>query len=508
MKKCKVLIVFFVCVLSSYTSQCQNLKREELKSLSDKKFNVAFTNLRHFLELQNDGNYPEQIDQNKAWCDSVFRKLNFKTQTIKTDGAPLLFAEKIYKKNYKSILFYLQIDGQPVDSSAWSQPHPFTPIIKEFKNGIWSPIENDSEQNIYDDDWRIFARSASDSKGPAMSLISALQILQEQNIHPQYNVKVIMDFQEELGSPDLPKAVLENKDLLSAEMLFIMDGTRHLSNLPTLTYGARGIATATIKVFGPKYALHSGQYGNYAPNPVFEAARLISSLKDDRGIVQIPGFYDGVVLTDRDKDLLAMIPENNDSLNNRLGIFSSEQVAPTYQEALQFPSLNIRGLKAAYTGKEVRTIIPEDVIIEIDMRLVPETPAERQLGLLRKHILKQGYHLVDSVPNDQDRATFKKLASLEYRIGSKPFRTDMDTDIGKFLNLAFQKVFGGKIVNMRTTGGSQPMAPFIKTLNIPAVSIRIPNPDNNIHGPDENLRLGNYREGILSCLAILTEPLP
>ena len=508
MKNWKVLAVFFVCVLSSYSSQCQNLKREELKSLTDEKFNVAFTNLHHFLKLQNDGNYPEQIDQNKEWCDSVFRKLNFKTQTIKTEGAPLLFAEKIYNKNYKNILFYLQIDGQPVDISAWSQPDPFEPRIKEFKNGIWNTIEIASIQNIYDDDWRIFARSASDSKGPAMSLISALQILQEQNINPQYNIKVIMDFQEELGSPDLPKAVLENKDLLSAEMLFIMDGTRHLSNLPTLTYGARGIATATIKVFGPKYALHSGQYGNYAPNPVFEAARLISSLKDDRGIVQIPGFYDGVVLTERDKQLLAMIPENNDSLNTRLGIFSSEHVASTYQEALQFPSLNIRGLKAAYTGKEVRTLIPEDVVIEIDMRLVLETPAERQLELLRNHIIKQGYHLVDSVATSEDRATFKKLAAYEYRIGSKPFRTDMDTDIGKFLNSALEKVFGDDIVNMRTTGGSQPMAPFIQTLKIPAVSIRIPNPDNNIHGPDENLRLGNYREGILSCLAILTEPLP
>lgn len=341
-----------------------------------------------------------------------------------------------------------------------------------------------------------------------MSLISALQILQEQNINPQYNIKVIMDFQEELGSPNLPKAVLENKDLLSAEMLFIMDGTRHLSNLPTLTYGARGITTATIKVFGPKYALHSGQYGNYAPNPVFEAARLISSLKDKRGIVQIPGFYDGVILTDRDKQLLATIPENNDSLNIRLGISNSEEVATTYQEALQYPSLNIRGLKAAYTGIEVRTLIPEDVIIEIDMRLVPETPAERQLELLRNHIMEQGYHLVDSVPSSEDRATFKKLASFEYRIGSKPFRTDMNTDIGKFLNSALQRVFGDKIVNMRTTGGSQPMAPFIQTLNIPAVSIRIPNPDNNIHGPDENLRIGNYREGIVSCLAILTEPLP
>mgnify|MGYP003630352927 CR=1 FL=1 len=508
MKNWKILVIFFILFSTSRNSYSQKLHQEELTLLTNEKFNEAFANLRHFLKLQNDGNYPTQVDKNKRWCDSVFRKLNYKTQTIKTDGVPLLFAEKIFKKNYKSILFYLQIDGQPADQKAWSQPDPFTPVIKENKNGIWRLINIDSTQNNFDDDWRIFARSASDSKGPAMSLISALQILQEQGINPKYNIKVIMDFQEELGSPDLPKAVLENKELLEAKMLLIMDGTRHLSNLPTLTYGARGIATATIKVFGPKEALHSGQYGNYAPNPVFEAARLISSLKDEKGIVQIPGFYDGVALTERDKQFLAMIPENNDSLNSRLGISQPEEVATTYQEALQFPSLNIRGLKAGWTGKEVRTLIPEEAIIEIDMRLVPETPAKRQLELLRNHIVKQGYHLVDSLPTNDERAASKKLASLTYRIGSEPFRTDMDSFIGLFLNNALKRVFGESIINMRTTGGSQPMAPFIKSLNVPAVSVRIPNPDNSIHAPDENLRIGNYREGILTCLAILTEPLP
>eukprot|EP01093_Parvamoeba_rugata_P003034 TRINITY_DN138_c0_g2_i3.p1 TRINITY_DN138_c0_g2~~TRINITY_DN138_c0_g2_i3.p1 ORF type:complete len:318 (+),score=52.21 TRINITY_DN138_c0_g2_i3:1030-1983(+) len=317
-----------------------------------------------------------------------------------------------------------------------------------------------------------------------------------------------MDFQEELGSPDLPKAVLNNKSLLQAEMLLIMDGTRHLSNLPTLTYGARGITTARITIFGSTDALHSGQYGNYAPNPVFKAAQLISSFKDEKGIVQINGFYEGVHLSDRDKELLNSIPENMDSLNLRLGIATSEKVADTYQEALQFPSFNIRGLKAGWTGKEVRTLIPEEVIIEIDMRLVPETPGERQIELLRAHIKEEGFYIVDSIPTKEERAAYPKLVSLDYRIGSKPFRTEMDSSIGEFLNSALTKVFGNTIVNMRTTGGSQPMAPFIEALNIPAVSIRIPNPDNNIHAPNENLRMGNYKEGIISCIAVLTEKLP
>ncbi len=499
-----LLVIFLIF---SHFGHSQGLSEAEIKRAADDKFLDAISNLQQFLRLKNDGNFSDQIDKNRQWCDSVFKDLNFKTKTILTDGPPLLYAEKVFHKNAKNVLFYLQIDGQPVDSSAWSQPDPFEPQLKEKVNGDWSIIDFDRLQKNRDLDWRIFARSASDSKGPALSFISALQILQSKKVKPEYNIKVIMDFQEELGSPHLPKAVLENKSLLEAEMLFIMDGTRHLSNLPTLTYGARGIATATITVFGPGYGLHSGQYGNYAPNPVFETAKMIGALKDERGKVTIPGFYDRVSLSQKDKLLLAEIPENMDSLNTILGISNPEKVAETYQEALQYPSLNVRGLKAAWTGKEVRTIIPSEVIVEIDMRLVPETPAQRQMNLLKKYLQDYGYHLVDSIPTAEDRSNYSKLASFKYRIGSQPFRTEMNSPIGEFLNRSFRKVFGDKIVNMRTTGGSQPMAPFIKSLNIPAVSIRIPNPDNNIHGPNENLRLGNFREGIISCLAILTEPL-
>jgi acetylornithine deacetylase/succinyl-diaminopimelate desuccinylase-like protein len=402
----------------------------------------------------------------------------------------------------------LQIDGQPVDSSAWAQPDPFEPVLKEKRNGQWATIPFTKLQEGLDPEWRIFARSASDSKGPAMSLIAALQILEAKAMAPAYNIKVIMDFQEELGSPHLPQAVMDHRDLLVAEMLFIMDGTRHLSNLPTLTYGARGIATATLTIFGPKYGLHSGQYGNFAPNPVFKAADLIAGLKDSLGRVTLPGFYDGVALSPLDKALLAKIPENKDSILVNLGIAAPEEVGGTYQEALQYPSLNIRGIRSAWVGKEVRTIIPDEVIVEIDMRLVPETDGARQMDLLRTYILQKGFHLIaGSSPTEMERAAHPKLARFTYRLGSQPFRTEMDSPIGHFLNKAMAKIFGEAIVNMRTTGGSQPMAPFIKTLDVPAVSIRIPNPDNSIHGPNENLRLGNFQEGIMSCLAILTQPL-
>ena len=339
------LLLLIFSILFFQISSAQKLSAKKINGLAREKFPEAIFDLIKFLELPNDGHFEDQIETNLKWCDSVFSNLQFETKVVKTEGAPLLFAKKNFHKKAKTVLFYLQIDGQPVDTAKWNQSNPFLPILKEkdVKN-IWTIIDSEKLTNEFNPDWRIFARSASDSKGPAMSLISALQILRDKKVKPAFNVKIIMDFQEEMGSPSLPKAVTENRELLNADMLFIMDGTRHLSNLPTLTFGARGIATATLRVFGPRYPLHSGQYGNFAPNPVFETARLLGGLKDQNGRVTLKGFYDGIELSEKEKTLLNNVPENMDSIKQRLGIAQTDAVGNTYQEALQYPSLNISNL--------------------------------------------------------------------------------------------------------------------------------------------------------------------
>ncbi|MET2986429.1 M20/M25/M40 family metallo-hydrolase [Aureibaculum conchae] len=486
----------------------QTLSKTEIKKAAHHKFPEALNRLKSFLKIPNDGHFPEQIHANLSYCNTVFKKLDFSTKTITTNGVPVLFAEKKFYKKAKTILFYLQIDGQPVDTSAWHQENPFKPVLKE-KVGLnkWKIIDFPSQKDKIDFDWRIFARSASDSKGPAMSFISALEILHSKKIKPRFNVKVIMDFQEEMGSPTLPKTVTDNEQLLKADMVLIIDGTRHVSNLPTLTFGARGIATAKLKVFGPRYALHSGQYGNFAPNPVFETAKLLGGLKDENGRVTLSGFYDGIHLSDKEKQSINNVPEHLDSIKKRIGVAKADAVGNTYQEALQYPSLNIRGIQSGWTGSKVRTIIPEHVMVEIDMRLVPESDGTKLMESLKSYIQENGYHLVDSIPTEKERQTYPKLASFTYKLGSKPFRTEMDSNIGDFLSNALTRLYGKKFVKMRTTGGSQPMASFIKTLGVPAVSVRIPNPDNNIHSPNENFRLGNFLEGIEMCLVILDQPI-
>ncbi len=500
--------MFFVVLLMGRPTTAQTLSTSKINQAAEEKMPVALNDLIAFLKLPNDGHHEDEVLQNLKWCDSVFKAIDFTTQVVPTTAAPLLFAEKKVSPKLKTVLFYLQIDGQPVDQSRWDQPDAFLPVLKEKgPDGVWRLVEYHSNLPL-DDDWRVFARSASDSKGPAMALIAALQVLRHKNMVPAFNVKVIMDFQEEMGSPSLPEAVNVNSHLLSADFLFIMDGTRHLSNLPTLTFGARGIATATIRFFGPKVALHSGQYGNFAPNPVFEAAKLLGGVKDGNGRVTLDGFYDGIVISAEEMELLNNVPEDLDSIKRTLGIANVEAIGGSYQESLQYPSLNIRGLRAAWVGDEVRTIIPDEVIAEIDMRLVPESDGDQLMQKLQAYLVANGYHLVDQEPTDSERVKYPKLAAFSYRLGSKPFRTDMDSPVGKHLQKVMHKAFSERFVAMRTTGGSQPIAPFITTLGIPAVSIRIPNPDNNIHGPNENLRVGNFREGIITCLTLLLEPLP
>lgn len=478
----------------------------EIRSATKIEFANAVEDYLSLLRIPNVGQYPEQVAANVAWVERRLRSLGLSVQVLESQGVSHVFGEQRVDNAQATVLFYLQLDGQPVDATKWNQANPFDPVFKRQQGEDWKALAADQWRTDMNFEDRVFARSASDSKGPAVAFLSALEIMRKHGWEPAFNIKVIADFQEEMGSPTLPALVEAHRERFAADVMLIMDGTRHLSNLPTLTFGARGLATMKLTVYGAERDLHSGQYGNFAPNPVFALSRLLASMKDERGRVKIPGFYDGVVLSDADKRELARVPEKLEDITRSLGFAEPDAVGATYQEALQYPSLNVRGLRAAWVNEEVRTIIPGEAVAEIDMRLVPETPGARQVQLVMDHIRAQGFHVLGSAPTAAERARYRQLVRVDYRIGSKPFRSDMTGPLGQWLGSAMQRVFGTGFVKMRTTGGSQPIAPFISTLGVPAASVRIPNPDNNIHAPNENLRLGNFAEGIESCLSILTEP--
>lgn len=468
----------------------------------------SFKDLHELLSIPNDAHNPADIDKNIEWCENAFTKRGFTTKRLSTPTIPLLLAERKVKNAKKTVLIYLQIDGQPVNPSQWQQDSPWTPTLKEQQSdGTWKTIDY---QKVYSDpnpDWRVFARSTSDAKGPAMAYIAALDAAAEMKITPNYNMKVIMDFEEELGSPQLPAAVNQYKSDLAADMFIIYDGPRHISNQPTLTFGARGICEITLTVFGPRVPVHSGNYGNYTPNPAMRLAQLLASMKDDDGRVTIPGFYDGVSLTDQEKAILKKVPDDENEIRKFLGVAEPDKIGSNFQESLQYPTLNIRGLDALFVGKESRTLIPATATAEIDIRLVPSSNAERLIGLVKQHIAQQGYHIVDAQPTEEERMKYPRIISFHPTTLYGAFQTPFDSECGQWLTKAMVKTFGKEPIRIRTAGGSIPISPFVVTLGIPAVCVPTVNPDNNQHAENENIRVGNYIDAVRTFVAILGEKL-
>jgi acetylornithine deacetylase/succinyl-diaminopimelate desuccinylase-like protein len=500
------VLIILVLIMPGITFS-QQISQDELLSLSKKYTVASFPLLKELLSIPNDAFYLDDIEKNVQWCEHAFEARNFTTVRINTEKAPLLLAERKHKGAVKTVLIYLQVDGQPVDTSRWFQEDPYVPVLKkQNSDGDWEEISWNLIED-YDDDWRMFARSTSDAKGPIAMFLTALNAIEEAGVEPNYNLKIIMDFEEELGSPRLPKAVTENAELLKADMLIIFDGPRHITNKPTLTFGARGIATIKLTTYGPAVPQHSGHFGNYVPNPALRLAKLLASMKDDGGRVIIPGFYDGIILDSQTEKILRAVPDDEKQIRERLQLGAVDKVGGYYQEAIQYPSLNIRGMQSGWIDEKVRTIIPGWARAEIDVRLVVESDPERLIRLIREHIEGEGYYITDKTPTKEERMNNEKVACFNYQVSYQAFRTDFDSEVGVWLRKAVNTAFEQDPIMIRMSGGSIPISPFVITLGIPAVTVPTVNRDNNQHSPNENIRLGNYQEGIMIMMAILAEEL-
>jgi len=465
----------------------------------------AITELRELLSIPNNGLNADDIRNNINWLSTAFEKRGFQTSEIKTLSNPLLFASRFINEDFPTVLFYMHLDGQPVDRSKWNQKDPFTPELKKPKtDGGWETISWSSIESNIDPDWRIFARSASDDKMPIIAFLQSMDQLKDVDL--RCNIKVILDPEEEMGSPNLAAAVKENLDLLAADALIINDGPVHISGQPTLVFGCRGITSFHLTVYGPIKPQHSGHYGNYAPNPGFMLSQLLASMKDEEGRVIIKGYYDGIELTDDIKSVLASVPDDVNNIHNLLQINTPEKVGNNYQESLQYPSLNIRGLRSAWVGAQARTIVPELATAAIDVRLVPESDPKRLLSLIRDHIISKGFTILDREPTKKERLKYPKIVTMKSRGATLAFRTDLNAPISKWLKSTLRSEYNQDPVLIRIMGGTVPMAPFIKALNVPAVIVPMVNADNNQHSPNENVRIGYITNAIRTFKSILTSP--
>ncbi|MFP3891666.1 M20/M25/M40 family metallo-hydrolase [uncultured Ralstonia sp.] len=469
------------------------------------------------LALPNDATVPADIQKNASWLVNAFTRHGFAARELANGNKPMVYAEYSAPAASggtprKTVLFYMHFDGQSVTPSQWAQRSPWEATLKSrAADGKWQTLPIDKlYAGPVDPEWRLFARSSSDDKAPIVMFLAAFDALRAAGVEPAVNIKVILDSEEEKGSPSLGKVIGDNLALLRNDGMVIFDGPMHQSNRPTLIFGNRGVLAVQLKVFGASQGLHSGHYGNYAANPAQRLASLLATMKDDEGRVTIPGYYTPVKLDDQARRIMAAVPDDEAALRKRLGIAKAERVGANYQEAMQYPSLNIRGIASGDVGEKARTIVPEVAIADIDIRTVPETSPEYLFGLLKQHVEKQGYHLVSGEPTAEERARYPKLAALtagEVSASSSAARTDLNAPVSRWLQHAMQDTYGEAPVQIRMMGGTVPTGAAVQALRAPFVIVPLVNADNNQHSYDENMRLGNYRDGIRTVMGILETPL-
>lgn len=459
--------------------------------------------LLDLLEIPNVAADRANVRRNAERLREMFQKRGFSAELLETAGNPLVYAELRVPNATRTLLLYSHYDGQPVDPKGWKQADPFMPVLRRSKDGEEVPGARDLK--TFDPGMRIYARSASDDKSPIVMMLAAVDALKAGGESPTVNVRVILDGEEEAGSPNLVPAIGKYRDRLRADLMVILDGPQHPSRRPTIAYGARGIARVDITVFGPKTGVHSGNYGNWIPNPAQRLASLLASMKDEDGRILVKGWHDGIEpLAAEEQAMLTAVPEDAAAMLRAFGVAAPEKAYPRLQEALQYPTLNVRGMTSAFVGAGARTIIPDRATASIDIRLVKETPAASMIEKIRAHIVARGYHIVSDEPDDETRAKYSKIARVSpIGEGTNAFRTPPSDPQARALAASIRAAHGVEPVHLRTLGGTVPIAPFIEALGFPAVLVPTVNFDNNQHEENENLRIGNLFEGILTVAAIL-----
>ena len=512
MKFAAIPTLFFLC-----GALCQAQKRVEIPParVAEDVRNYRLNNedrivreLTEFLAIPNVASDRDNIQKNAAHLAEMLEARGIETHLLPISGrGPVVFGKLNAPDAKRTLLFYAHYDGQPVDPAAWTDGKPFEPALRSDAieaGGKRIPFP-DKHPGAYHDNWRVYARSSSDDKSPIVALLAAIDALRAARIPLGVNVKVVLEGEEEAGSTNLQRTLELHKNLLGGDLLVTLDGPVHQSGRPLVFFGNRGDIGLEITVYGPVRALHSGHYGNWAPNPAMVLSRLLASMKDVDGRVLIDGFYDDAApLREVEKKALAAMPDNDAELQHELGIANPEGGGKKLVELINEPSLNIRGLQSAYVGEHAQNVVPEKAEASIDARLVKGEDPRKKFEQIVRFIRKQGFYVIDHEPTMEERRQHARIAKIIDEGGYRASRTAMDLPVSKALVEVVQDASGGNAVIAPTLGGSVPMYIF-EDLGLPWIGVPIVNYDNHQHSSDENLRLGQFWRGMEEYGAILAD---
>ena len=458
------------------------------------------------LAIPNLSSDRDNILRNAEAIRTMMSRRGVDARLVSRPGAnPVVFGEIRTPGATRTIGFYAHYDGQPLDPREWSSP-PFEPTLRS------GPIEGGGRViplppagTPFDPESRIYARGAADDKAPIIALLTAIDALRSAGLAHKSHIKFMFDGEEEAGSPNLMPILAENKTLFAADVWLMCDAPLYQTRQQALYFGSRDGIRLDLTVYGPKNEVHSGHYGNWAPNPALMLARLLVSMKSESGRVLVDGFYSGMeALSAAEHTALTEAPGVDRQLMRELWLGSTEGDGVSLIELITLPSLNIRGMASSRVGAEASNVIPSTATASIDIRLVKGMDPQRTGDRVVEHIRRQGFFVVDKPATPEIRMAHPKVVWVDRaRAGLGAVRTPMDLPIAQEVIRTVEQV-RGPTVKLPNMGGNLPLANVELPLGTRTIVVPIGNHDNNQHSFDENLRVQNLWDGIELMAALLT----
>jgi acetylornithine deacetylase/succinyl-diaminopimelate desuccinylase-like protein len=401
----------------------------------------------------------------------LLRAAGLDTRIIETGGEPLVYGEWLGAPGKPTVLFYGHYDVQPPEPlELWDTP-PFEPVIR---------------------DGQIFARGVADNKAQHFSHIAAIKAWMDTTGSLPVNVKVIIEGEEEVGSPNFHSAVLANRDLLTADLVYISDGLVSDIRYPQIAFGVRGMLYIELRATGPNRDLHSGHWGGVAPNPIWTLVRALGTMVDAQNRVTIEGYYDNVAEpTPGARQAMDSLPFDIPSIVAGAGLkaLPPPHDLPYADRIMAQPTFNLSGLNGGYGGPGSKTIIPSTATAKIDMRLVPnQTPDEIWE--------KVSAHLERFAPD---------VEAVRMRGGVLPSFTPVEHPLGEPIRNAVEFGFGARPIDIPLVGASLDEAIWTKTLGMPSIHVSYGAPEQANHSPNENYRIERLWQGMHTSAALLAE---
>ena len=396
-------------------------------------------------------------------------KLGLEAQSIPTKRHPMILGRWDKKPGAPTVLLYGHYDVQPADPiDLWISP-PFEPTIR---------------------DGRIYARGIGDNKGQHFAQLLAIESHLAVTGTLPCNVVVLLEGEEEIGSPHIADFVREHADKLKTDFVVTADGPLHESGLPLVKFGVRGVASFELRTRSAKRDMHSGNFGGVAPNAVWTLVHLLATMKNAKGEITIEGLHDKIVPpSDLERAMVAKLPDLKDKKMEEMHLkrLDEPQERPFYDRLMFHPTLTINGLHGGYGGPGHKTVLPSEAVAKCDIRLVEAMTPQDVFEKVKAHVAK---HAPD--------------VEVVVQGGMLPSKTPADSPFVKPIVEAVIAAQGVEPLLYPSAGGSLPDYVFTKILEVPAFVVPYANADEANHAPNENLKIECFLNGIRTGAALLS----